>query len=113
MVFCRARNVRDFWSKLSAGIKPFAWRAVSGAMLWWIVLAFGLGWMSSGTVPKQATRLSDDAVVAALALVCAEKFMAHPNAAVKKAASPKLRRGTDGTYLRSNGLRYLATSHQI
>jgi len=75
--------------KLSAGIKPFAWGAVSGAILWWIVLAFGLGWMSSGTAQKQAARLSGDAVIAALAPVCAEKFMAHPNAAVKKAALAK------------------------
>jgi hypothetical protein len=75
--------------KLSAGIKPFAWGAASSAILWWIVLAFGLGWMSSGTAQKQAARLSDDAVVAALAPVCAEKFMAHPNAAVKKAALAK------------------------
>jgi len=75
--------------KLSAGIKPFAWGAVSGAILWWIVLAFGFGWMSSGTAQKQAARLSGDAVIAALAPVCAEKFMAHPNAAVKKAALAK------------------------
>jgi hypothetical protein len=69
--------------------QPFAWRAISGQFFWSIVLAFGFGWMSSGTAQKQATRLSDDAVVAALAPVCAEKFMAHPNAAVKKAALPK------------------------
>ena len=70
---------------LSAGVKPFALGAVSGAILWWIVLAFGFGWMSAGTAQRQAAQLSDDAVVAALAPVCAEKFMAHPNAAKKKA----------------------------
>jgi hypothetical protein len=71
---------------LSSRIKPFAWGAVSGAVLWWIVLAFGFGWMSHGTAQRYAAQQSDDAVVAALAPVCAEKFMAQPNAAIKKAA---------------------------
>jgi hypothetical protein len=70
-------------------IKPFAWGAAGGAILWWIVLAFGFGWMSPGTAHRQAAQLSDDAVVAALAPVCAEKFMAQPNAAIKKAALAK------------------------
>ena len=73
----------------STRIKPFALGAVSGAILWWVVLAFGFGWMSPGTAHRQAAELSDDAVVAALAPVCAEKFMAHPNAAIKKAALAK------------------------
>ncbi len=71
---------------LSTRIKPFAWGAFGGAVLWWIILAYGFGWMSPGTAQKHAAQQSDNAVVAALAPICAEKFMAQPNVAVKKAA---------------------------
>ena len=81
-------------------IKPFSWGAATGAIALWIVLAFGFGWTSPSTAQKQADRQSEEAVVAALAPVCAANFMAQPDAAAKKAALAKAsswsRRDTPG-----------------
>lgn len=67
-------------------IKSFSWGAATGAVAWWIVLAFVFGWTSPSTAQKQADRQSEQAVVAALAPVCAANFMAQTNAAAQKAA---------------------------
>ncbi|HVC50943.1 MAG TPA: hypothetical protein VND87_02865 [Stellaceae bacterium] len=66
-------------------IKPFGWGAATGAVVWWIALASVFGWTSSSTAQRQAARQSEEAVVAALAPVCAANFMAQPDASAKKA----------------------------
>lgn len=66
-------------------LKPFAWGLVIGAFGWWIALAYGFGWTSAGTARQEAARHTQQAVVAALAPVCANRFLALPNAAAKKA----------------------------
>jgi hypothetical protein len=69
--------------------KPFGWGVASGAVAWWIMLAAVFGWTSPSTAQKQAERQSEHAVIAALAPVCADKFMSLPDAAIKKAALDK------------------------
>lgn len=56
---------------------------------WWMVLAFAFGWMSAGTAGRLAAQQTDKAVVAALAPICADKFMTQPNAAARKAELAK------------------------
>lgn len=70
-------------------IKPFGWGTATGAVVWWIVLSFVFGWTSSSTAQKQAAHQSEQAVVAALAPICAANFMALPDASAKKAALAK------------------------
>ncbi|MGE5271395.1 MAG: hypothetical protein ACM3JG_17175 [Thiohalocapsa sp.] len=70
-------------------LKPFGLGVVSGAVAWWIVLAFAFGWTSAGTAEQMAARQSDEAVIAALAPVCAERFLAQPDAAAQKVALSK------------------------
>ena len=80
------------WSYISgmwSYMKPITWGAISGGIAWWVILAFGFGWMSAGTAQKLAQQRADQAVVAALAPVCAEKFMAQPDANAKKEALAK------------------------
>ncbi len=72
--------------KLPSGTRPVLWGAAGGAIAWWVVLAFVFGWTSAGTAQKQAAVQSDTAVVSALAPICAGKFLAQQDAAVKKAA---------------------------
>jgi hypothetical protein len=59
-------------------VKPALWGAAGGAIVWWVVLAFGFGWTSAGTTEKLASGRAEKAVVAALAPVCAERFNAQP-----------------------------------
>lgn len=68
-----------------SNVKPFALGTVSGAIAWWMLLAFAFGWMSAGTAETLAEQQTDKAVVAALAPICADKFMTQPNAAARKA----------------------------
>jgi len=75
--------------KLFNNFKPFAWGVASGAVGWWIVLAFVFGWTSLGTAERQAAQQAEEAVVAALAPVCADRFLALPKAAEKKATLAK------------------------
>jgi hypothetical protein len=76
--------------KYPSGTKPAVWGAVGGAVAWWVVLAFVFGWSSAGTAEKQAAQQSERAVVSALAPICANRFLAQPDAAVKKAALAKV-----------------------
>jgi hypothetical protein len=64
--------------------KPALWGAAGGAIVWWVVLAFGFGWTSAGTTEKLASGRAEKAVVAALAPICAEKFNAQPDVAAKR-----------------------------
>jgi len=65
-------------------VKPALWGAAGGAIVWWVVLAFGFGWTSAGTTEKLASGRAEKAVVAALAPVCAERFNAQPDVAAKR-----------------------------
>ena len=75
--------------KLLNNYKPFALGLASGAVGWWIVLVFIFGWTSPGTAQRQAAQQTEEAVVAALAPVCADRFLALPNVAKEKAALAK------------------------
>lgn len=70
-------------------LKPFAWGLVIGAFSWWIALAYGFGWTSASTAREEAARQTQQAVIAAMAPVCADRFLALPNAAVKKTSLAK------------------------
>jgi len=74
---------------LPNNLKPFAWGLASGAVAWWVVLAFAFGWTSAGTAQRQAAEQAEEAVVAALAPGCANRFLALPDAAQKKATLAK------------------------
>jgi hypothetical protein len=66
--------------------KPALWGAAGGAIVWWVVLAFGFGWTSAGTSLKLADARAEKAVVAALGPICAEKFNAQSDVAAKRVA---------------------------
>lgn len=75
--------------KFPSGLTPIAWSAAGGAVAWWLVLAFFFGWTSPGTAEKHAAQQSEQAVISALAPVCATRFLAQSDIAVKKAALAK------------------------
>ena len=62
------------------------WSAVGGAVVWWVVLAFGLGWSSGGTVEKLGKERADKAVATVMTPVCVANFQRDPAAAANLAA---------------------------
>ena len=72
-----------------SNLKPVAWGLAGGAVGSWVVLAYVFGWTSPGSVERHVAQQSEQAVVAALAPVCADRFLALPNAAQKRATLAK------------------------
>jgi hypothetical protein len=50
----------------------------------------GFGWVTGGNADKLATKRAETATIAVLAPICAEKFLAQPDAAAKKIAFAKV-----------------------
>jgi hypothetical protein len=50
----------------------------------------GFGWVTGGSVEKIANNRAETAVIAVLAPICAEKFLAQPDVAAKKVAFEKI-----------------------
>jgi hypothetical protein len=51
---------------------------------------YGFGWVTGGTVDKIADKRAETAVIAVLAPICAQKFLAQPDIAAKKVAFAKV-----------------------
>ena len=50
--------------------------AIGGALVWWIVLMAGLGWMSPGSAQKQADAVALAALVEKLTPICIANYEA-------------------------------------
>lgn len=48
--------------------------AVGGALVWWIVLSSGFGWMAAGSAEKKAGEQVRAAVLSLLTPICVEQF---------------------------------------
>jgi hypothetical protein len=55
-------------------VKTVLWSVAGGAVVWWIVLSAGLGWMSAGSAEKQAGVQAEAAVLDVLAPICVARF---------------------------------------
>ena len=55
-------------------LKTVVWSAIGGALVWWILLAAGFGWMSAGSAEKKAGEEAEAAVSAALTPICVARF---------------------------------------
>jgi len=66
--------------KMPSWTEPAIWALVIGALGWWLILAYGFGWVSAGTAAKIATKKAQDAVVAYATPVCVARFEHQPNA---------------------------------
>ena len=84
-------------------IKPALWGIVAGAAALAIVgFAWG-GWMTSGRAETRTHAQVDDAVVLALAPVCADKFRHGGDAAANLAALRKVDAGEQGRFVEKGG----------
>jgi hypothetical protein len=66
-------------------IKTVIWSAIGGAIVWWVVLAAGFGWMSSGAAGEQASERAQAAVRDALTPICVAGFKHDADHAAKLA----------------------------
>jgi hypothetical protein len=66
-------------------VKPALWTGVGGVVVGMFLLSYGFGFMSRTTAEKLASAISERAVVAVLAPVCADKFRALPDVGARTA----------------------------
>ena len=86
-----------------AKTEPFLWGTAVGAAALAIVGFSWGGWVTGGTAAKSAATASHDAVVAALAPICVERFRAQPDAAVKADALVKSSSWERGNMVEKSG----------
>ena len=83
--------------------KPWIQGAVAGAIVLAIVGFSWGGWVTGGTAAKNSASASHDAVVAALAPICVERFRAQPDAVVKADALIKSSSWERGNLVEKSG----------
>ena len=93
--------------------KPWIQGAVVGAIALAIVGFTWGGWVTGGTAAKNAAATSHDAVVAALAPICVERFRARSDAVVRTADLLKTRGWDRGGILETGGYAALSDSSAV
>ena len=83
--------------------KPWIQGAVVGAIALAVVGFNWGGWVTGGTAAKNAAAASHEAVVAALAPICVERFREQPDAVVKADALMKTSNWERGKLVESSG----------
>lgn len=89
--------------------KPALWGAAGGAVALAIVGFSWGGWITGAKAETMATTRVNDAVVAALAPVCVDKFDRASDATANRAALVKLDSWTQGEYVEKGGWAASAT----
>jgi hypothetical protein len=88
---------------LPTNTKPMVWGAVIGAAACMIVGFTWGGWVTGGTARKDAAVAAHDAVVTAVAPICAERFRAQGDAAAQIAALAKASSWERGSVVEKSG----------
>jgi hypothetical protein len=83
--------------------KPWIQGAVVGAIAAAVIGFSWGGWVTGGTATKNSVAASHDAVVAALAPICVERFRAQPDALVKADALVKTSTWERGDMIAKSG----------
>ena len=89
--------------KLPANTNSYLWGAALGAIAL-AVVDFGWGgWVTEGTASRNAAVAANDAKVAALAPICAVRFRAQDDAAIKIAELSKASSWARGNVIEKSG----------
>jgi hypothetical protein len=89
--------------KFPTNTKPLLWGAVIGAVACMIVGFSWGGWVTGSTARKDAATAAHDAVVVALAPICAERYRAQSDGPAKIAELAKESSYTRGTIVEKSG----------
>lgn len=88
---------------IPVGTKPALWGVAGGAAAL-AIIGFGWGgWITGGTSEASARVRADDAAVAALAPVCAERFLRAADAPVHLAELKKADSWSQGSFVEKGG----------
>jgi hypothetical protein len=95
--------MKGFAMQLPTNAKPMIWGAVIGAVACMIVGFSWGGWVTGGTARKDSATAAHDAVVVALAPICAERFRTQGDAPAQIAALAKASSWERGTLVEKSG----------
>jgi hypothetical protein len=84
-------------------LKPALWGAFGGAVALAIIGFNWGGWVTGGTAEQNARRAAAEAVVAALAPICADKFRQNADAGANLVEMKKISVWQQGPYLEKGG----------
>ena len=89
--------------KVPTELKPAIWGAVGGAVVLAIVGFTWGGWVTGGTAERTANERAEEAVVAALAPICAEKFRQETDAAANLAELKEIKSWDQRAFVEKGG----------
>jgi hypothetical protein len=95
--------MKGFAMKFPTNTKPLLWGAVIGAAACMIIGFSWGGWVTGGTARKDAATAAHDAVVVALAPICAAQYRAQSDGPAKIAELAKESSWTRGTIVEKSG----------
>jgi hypothetical protein len=95
--------MKGFAMQFPSNTKPVIWGAVAGAVACAVVGFSWGGWVTGGTARAQAATTARDAVVTALAPICADRFRAQGDAAAQIAALAKASTWERGSVVEKSG----------
>jgi alpha/beta superfamily hydrolase len=95
--------MKGFAMQLPTNTKPMVWGAVVGAVACAIVGFSWGGWVTGASARQQAATASHDAVVIALAPICAERFRTQGDAPAQIAALAKASLWERGSLVEKSG----------
>ena len=99
--------------KMPTNTKPWLQGAAAGAIVLAIVGFSWGGWVTGGTAAKNSAATSHDAVVAALAPICVERFRAQPDAVIKADALVKSSSWERGNMVEKSGFATMPGSKTV
>jgi hypothetical protein len=88
---------------LPANTSAYLWGAFGGAVIVAIVGFSWGGWTTAGTAQRNAATAAHDAVVAALAPICADRFQGQTDAAARTADLAKTSTWERGAVIEKSG----------
>jgi hypothetical protein len=83
--------------------KPAAWGAVGGAIALAVIGFSWGGWVTGGTAADKARQAASNAVIAALAPICVNKFEQQVNANASLAEMKKVSSWQQGSFIEKGG----------
>jgi hypothetical protein len=84
-------------------VKTIFWSAISGALVWWIVLGAVFGWMPAGSAEQKAGAQAEAAVHAVLTPICVDRFHQDAQHATKRKALEEMSSWNHADYVVKQG----------
>jgi|SRR5690242_3148751 alpha/beta superfamily hydrolase len=95
--------MKGFAMRFPTNTKPLVWGFIGGAVACMIIGFSWGGWVTSGTARNQTIAAAHDAVVAALAPICADRFRTQSDAPAKIAELAKVSSWERGSVVEKSG----------